>query len=1698
MDKQGCANGSTSRDGQLWARRLLIAPLLMVLTLVLGLLVASGPAQAQPTSLNLQASGQDIDSSTVAPNTAVTTQSVSATDSLSGSAGWAFQMGSPSQVAITNPEISVESGNPASNFSSAGGCPGVTAETASLPFTWSEAAFPGEGCPGPYQLTANLGSFTPITFSPGFDSYRTVNTASVAAGGTQTMTVGVTARASDLGTAAAQLSVQWSSSGQTGMVSASVTDTGSGNPVPNCPQPDPGTAACLSSAPTTFPNPGSQWTLNHPVVADEYDFRAVLNNTSSTAAIISLPNVTVTGTPNNAPPDIQNQTSTGTSATLLDSTLDGSTPGSGAVTFSAGEEANWTLNLQHQVAVLYQGYPTQGGGGGGPQLNSNPNMGLSDGQTVSVSDMGLASNEPYTLQECNGSGCDPTTSVPAPTDSNGNFIGGPLSFTVHQTITVNGNAFTCTAGSCSIEATDPPEPSASASISFGGGSSGPQLNSNPNMGLSDGQTVSVSDMGLASNEPYTLQECNGSGCDPTTSVPAPTDSNGNFIGGPLSFTVHQTITVNGNAFTCTAGSCSIEATDPPEPSASASISFGGGSSGPQLNSNPNMGLSDGQTVSVSDMGLASNEPYTLQECNGSGCDPTTSVPAPTDSNGNFIGGPLSFTVHQTITVNGNAFSCTAGSCSIEATDPPEPSASASISFGGGSSGPQLNVEPNSMLGNGSIVDVWGTNLSPNISYQLQECDVAGCDPSNSVGVSTDGTGSFVSTPFTVGQDITVNGSPVNCAVVGCSIEATGGPQQPPPTQGITFGSGGTLLNVTPSNNLNDQSIVAISASGLQANVGYQLEECTSAGCDPSNNVSVSTDGTGTFASTPFTVNQDINVNGTQVDCAVASCSIEATGQGEPAPSAQISFFLGNLYPSTTNDLVDNQPISVTSNRLEAGTTGTYSLYECTAVACDPSTLVQTTTDFLGHISMIYTVHQHISYTDPVTGNPDQVDCFSTQCSLQAFDTFGAAATSPENIWFAGSPLQDASLFGTVTLPGGKALPAGTQSWVTACEVGQSCTSGGAISADVTASTSYGMTTLTPGQAYDVVASAVVQTNSGPVTVNSAQFQVTPTAGQVVINNFVIEGFTPLPSGDFVTGRVTDLDGNPLPASPFGGPGFSPQSGVLACPGTETFGGIGSSCTDITNLLTPTDAAGNYNFWLPAGQWNLAPFTTFAGIPGAPAITGAYQNVTVQPNIDPVVNLVIPLALTLTYTGATVVTSGATSVLSGKIVDQNGNPVGDQLATLSLGTQSCTAWTGQTTGVATCPIVVSQAVGAVTASMALTQDPQYEPSAPVSGYVQAPQTITFTSKAPTNAVYGGTHYKVTATGGGSRNPVTFSLDTSSSGCSLMGAVVNFTGVGTCVIDANQAGNTEYSHAPQVQQSFAVAPASTRTALSLTTVTYGAEASSDFAVKVSATRASPTGTVAVKAGTTTLCTITLSSGTGECSLTAAQLPAGRYPVAAVYSSATPDFSGSSSAAKTLVVNAASTTTALSVTTPVTYGAEASAEFTVTVSATGATPTGTVAVNEGSTTLCTITLSSGTGECSVTAAQLPARSYTVVAVYSSTTANFSGSRSTAETLSVTKAGTTLTAKAPTTTTSGANTTVSSSGTLTSSVNGLPIVGQKVTFTLNGTGSPRCSATTNSSGVATCSLTVKTSVYDSATSDTATYVGNADYLPSEATEPA
>ena len=85
----------------------------------------------------------------------------------------------------------------------------------------------------------------------------------------------------------------------------------------------------------------------------------------------------------------------------------------------------------------------------------------------------------------------------------------------------------------------------------------------------------------------------------------------------------------------------------------------------------------------------------------------------------------------------------------------------------------------------------------------------------------------------------------------------------------------------------------------------------------------------------------------------------------------------------------------------------------------------------------------------------------------------------------------------------------------------------------------------------------------------------------------------------------------------------------------------------------------------------------------------------------------------------------------------------------------------------------------------------------------PQSINFTSVAPTSISIGGSPYSpmASATSGLS---VAITLDPASTGCTLTSGVVHFTAVGTCLIDGNQAGDSTYSSAPQVQQSITVTP------------------------------------------------------------------------------------------------------------------------------------------------------------------------------------------------------------------------------------------------------------------------------------------------------
>jgi len=162
-----------------------------------------------------------------------------------------------------------------------------------------------------------------------------------------------------------------------------------------------------------------------------------------------------------------------------------------------------------------------------------------------------------------------------------------------------------------------------------------------------------------------------------------------------------------------------------------------------------------------------------------------------------------------------------------------------------------------------------------------------------------------------------------------------------------------------------------------------------------------------------------------------------------------------------------------------------------------------------------------------------------------------------------------------------------------------------------------------------------------------------------------------------------------------------------------------------------------------------------------------------------------------------------------------------------------------------------------------------------------QTITFTSTAPTTAVVGGSPYSATATGGASGNAVTFTIDAAATSvCSISSGVVSFTGAGTCVIDANQAGDGNYNAAPQAQQSFAVGKDSQ-------TITFTSAAPTNAAVggatyTVTATASSGlAATFTTDAAASSVCSISGSTvsftGVGTCVIDANQAGNGNYNAA-----------------------------------------------------------------------------------------------------------------------------------------------------------------------------------------------------------------------------
>ncbi|WP_257387007.1 hypothetical protein [Tahibacter caeni] len=281
-------------------------------------------------------------------------------------------------------------------------------------------------------------------------------------------------------------------------------------------------------------------------------------------------------------------------------------------------------------------------------------------------------------------------------------------------------------------------------------------------------------------------------------------------------------------------------------------------------------------------------------------------------------------------------------------------------------------------------------------------------------------------------------------------------------------------------------------------------------------------------------------------------------------------------------------------------------------------------------------------------------------------------------------------------------------------------------------------------------------------------------------------------------------------------------------------------------------------------------------------------------------------------------------------------------TIAAGSSSVCAIAGSSVtfqGAGTCVVNANQAGNANWSAA-----PQVQQSFAVG---QGSQTISFTSTVPSGAVVAGSAYTVTATAT-SGLPVSFTIDASASSvCAIAGSTVTFQGAGTCVVDANQAGNANWNAAPQVQQSFAVGQGSQTISFTSTAPATAAVGGAAYMVAATATSGLPV-SFTIAAGSSSVCAIAGSTvtfqGAGTCVVNANQ--AGNA-----------NWSAAPQVQQSFAVGQGSQTISFDTTAPA-GAVVAGTAYTVAATASSGLPV-TLSVDAAATGVCTLTGSSVTFE-------------------------------------------------------------------------------------------------------------------------------------------
>jgi large repetitive protein len=472
----------------------------------------------------------------------------------------------------------------------------------------------------------------------------------------------------------------------------------------------------------------------------------------------------------------------------------------------------------------------------------------------------------------------------------------------------------------------------------------------------------------------------------------------------------------------------------------------------------------------------------------------------------------------------------------------------------------------------------------------------------------------------------------------------------------------------------------------------------------------------------------------------------------------------------------------------------------------------------------------------------------------------------------------------------------------------------------------------------------------------------------------------------------------------------------------------------------------------AATCTIAAVTAAAG-PVAVGVSYAGDSTT-RPSTT---NATLTVTLASTVTVALAPTVGSPSTTLNATLTTGGSPLSGKAMTLTLGSSSCTGTT-DATGTATCAVTTPSGDTA-TYTAAFNGD---------SGYAGSTDSRSVTLVAPTTLTYNGTvaavyntaatlAAKLTRTSDGAplaSRTVTFALGsqtcqgttdaTGAASCSIANVTAD---AGTYNVSASYAGDALTKPATDTKP-FTVSKAATVTAAA--TPTPGVATTT-----LNATLTAGGSPLSGKAMTLTLgsssCTGTTdATGTATCAVTTPSSDTATYTATFA---ADNDYLGSSDS-KTVTLFAATTLTYNGSVTAA-YNTATSLSATLKKTSDNTALAGrTVTFTLGTQTCQGTTSATGTASCSITIAQA-AGTYTVGAAYAGDATTKSSTATSPFTISL--APTATVAATPVV---GATTTPLSA-TLTSGSS--PLAGKPMTLAL---GANSCTATTNASGVATCSV--------------------------------